>query len=181
MWSRIFVNYRRLLAVLLLCGLGACSPTFNWRSVPLADLGGTALLPCKPERAEREVALTGQPVLLRMLACDAGGATFALAWAALPEGVAPDAALAHWRAATLAHIDASAPALLAEPQPPGGLPALVRLQAEGQRANGVPVTLQAVWTARRVGAQTYAVQAALYSAKAEPVLADTFFESLRWP
>ena len=83
-------------------GLAGCSPTFNWREVPLGPDGAKALLPCKPDRAERPEQLGRESVMLQMVGCKAGGATFALAW--MPAGDVEQARvrLAHWRAATRA-------------------------------------------------------------------------------
>src|SRR5689334_7855840 len=61
--------------------LAACSPTFNWREVPIADAGLVALLPCKPDRAERALPLGAESVRVDMAGCEAGGATFAVAHA----------------------------------------------------------------------------------------------------
>lgn len=62
-------------------GLWACSPTYNWRDVPLDGASLKAQLPCKPERAERQVPLTAAGLRLQLLSCEAGGLTYALAWA----------------------------------------------------------------------------------------------------
>lgn len=65
-------------AVVLLAS--ACSPTFNWREVPMgADAELVALLPCKPDRAQRDLPLGNQSVAVDMIGCEAGGATFAVA------------------------------------------------------------------------------------------------------
>lgn len=97
----------RVLAALALVALGAaCSPVFNWREVPL-DGQVKAMLPCKPDRAERELPLApeGVTATLGMAGCMAGDATFAIAqWPHLSAEEAP-ARLKLWQAATRAQWD----------------------------------------------------------------------------
>ena len=89
-------------ALAALAGLGAaCSPVFNWREVPV-DRQVKVLLPCKPDRAERElpVAPEGVQAQIGMAGCMAGGATFAVAhWPGLTAEEAPGR-LKLWQAAT---------------------------------------------------------------------------------
>ena len=61
--------------------LGACSPTFDWRSVPLPGTQLVAELPCRPGRFQRDVAVAGVPLKLFMLSCEAGGVTYGVATA----------------------------------------------------------------------------------------------------
>ena len=77
---RNFSSARRTLCFAAVC-LAACSPTFNWRDVPLAPAELTALLPCKPDRASRSVPLGGETLQIEMAGCEAGNATFAVAHA----------------------------------------------------------------------------------------------------
>jgi hypothetical protein len=65
--------------IVVLTGLSACTPAFNWREVRFDQAGVTALLPCKPDRAVRVVQLAGQPVSTNMAGCEAGGAMFTAA------------------------------------------------------------------------------------------------------
>ncbi|MFZ3118274.1 MAG: hypothetical protein WA159_08145, partial [Variovorax sp.] len=44
-------------AFVVAVALSACSPTFNWREVPVGDAGLVAMLPCKPDRATRAMPL----------------------------------------------------------------------------------------------------------------------------
>ena len=64
-----------LAAALALAALGGCSPTLNWRETRFDGADLTAMLPCKPDRAERTVPLAGRDAPLRMQGCEAGGAT----------------------------------------------------------------------------------------------------------
>ncbi|WP_077035168.1 hypothetical protein [Pelomonas sp. KK5] len=65
-------------ALLMLLGLMACSPGLNWREVRPAGAGAKALFPCRPEVAERGAPPMG------LAQCEAGGRSFALAWAQAP-------------------------------------------------------------------------------------------------
>ena len=171
-----------LTAALALLALAACSPAFNWREVRPENTSLRLLLPCKPDKAQKVVPLGGQPVTLAMLGCEVGGATFAVAVADL--GAAQDAAsaapvLARWRQLTLDNMQAD-PATLArlELKVPGaaGEPPVVRVQAQGRRADGSAVTGQAAYFAH--GTQVF--QAVMYAAKPNPEVADTFFSSLKF-
>ena len=70
-----------LLGLAALGALGACSPTFDWRSVPLPDTQLGAELPCRPARFQRDVTVAGVPLKLFMLSCEAGGVTYGVATA----------------------------------------------------------------------------------------------------
>lgn len=96
----IVIRAAGLSALLLL--LSACSPTFNWRLLPLDGTSLQALMPCKPESASRSVPLLpGVPTTLHLYSCEAGGLRFAVAWAdaGAADRVAP--ALDAWRQASL--------------------------------------------------------------------------------
>jgi hypothetical protein len=61
---------------LLAAGLaGGCSLTFNWREVRVEPTPLTAMLPCKPDKAKREVPMAGRKVERTAWSCEAGGAT----------------------------------------------------------------------------------------------------------
>ncbi|MET0541420.1 MAG: hypothetical protein ABWZ88_06655 [Variovorax sp.] len=85
----------------------ACSPTFNWRDVPIPNAELTALLPCKPDRAERSIAIGSETVNVQMAGCEAGGATFAVAQARAVDAAQASAWLAAWRANTRAQWQAA--------------------------------------------------------------------------
>ncbi|MDO5693434.1 MAG: hypothetical protein Q4G70_13335, partial [Pseudomonadota bacterium] len=143
-----------------------------------------ALLPCKPDHAERSVPLGGEPTTLAVSGCEAGGATFALMAAKLPAGRAPDELLAGWQQATLANMRATGTPARQPFHPPRGLPLphAERVVAEGQQADGRAVVAQAVWTARAAeGGGTELLHAVMYAAKPQPAVADAFFEGIKWP
>ena len=108
----------------------ACTPTFNWREVPLGNEGFVALLPCKAERAQRSLPLGADQVPVDVAGCETGGAIFAIARAQASDGVQAAAWLSAWQSASRQRLagrrlveDSSGPPRAA-PQP--GLPACTR-------------------------------------------------------
>lgn len=166
-----------------LLALTACNPTFNWREVRPENSGLTLLLPCKPDKAEKTVPLGGQTTELRMLGCDVGDATFAVAVADIGDAARAEAVLAQWQALTLTNMKAGplgsgAGATQVTPFRPAGLnsgtPAL-RVVASGQRADGRAVAGQAAYFSR--GSQLF--QVVLYADVINAEVAETFFSSLK--
>ena len=159
--------------------LSACSPTFNWREVRPEQTRLSALLPCKPDSAQRTVPLGGQATELRLLGCDAGGASFAIAVATLaPSGQAGQvqAALTGWQTASLATIKASSSQT--KPAKISGValsePAWF-VQTSGQRADGRAVQSQAAYFSQ--GQQLF--QAVIYAERISPEMSETFFSNLK--
>ncbi len=66
-------------ALAVVLSLSACNPTFNWRETRIENTSLVALMPCKPDHQSRALPLAGQRVDMHLTACDAGGATFAIA------------------------------------------------------------------------------------------------------
>ena len=64
-----------------LVGIVACTPTWDWRSVPLPGTQLVTELPCRPSRFQREVTVAGVPLQLFMLSCETGGVTYGVATA----------------------------------------------------------------------------------------------------
>ena len=169
-------------ALALVFGLVACQPALNWRQARFEAADLVALLPCKPDRGQRAVALAGQELELHMLGCDAGGSTYALSQAELPEAALAGAALAQWKAATLVNMRASASKDV--PFVPRGslaLPQSVRMAATGQRADGRAVAAEAVWFAQVHGARVHLFHAVVYADRIPPEAAETFFSGLQLP
>ena len=52
--------YRPALCAAVALAAAACTPSLNWREVRLAPTTAVALLPCKPDRAERSEPLGGE-------------------------------------------------------------------------------------------------------------------------
>ena len=176
-------SYRLAGCVVAAAVSAACTPSLNWREVALPPTHAVALLPCKPDHAERSVPLGGVPTELAVTGCEAAGATFALMAARLPAGRATFEVLAGWQQATLANMQAQGPAAAQPFHPPAALPLAhaQRLAAEGKRADGPPVSAQAVWTARAAeGGGTELLHAVVYADRPRPELADAFFEGIAW-
>jgi hypothetical protein len=91
---------RAIVAIALACLATACTPTFNWREVPVGDGDLTVLLPCKPDRAERMLPLGAESVRIDMAGCEAGGVTFAVAHAEASGPAQASAWLDAWRQST---------------------------------------------------------------------------------
>lgn len=159
--------------------LAACSPSFEWRSMPLPALGLQVSLPCKPERAERTVAMAGSDLPVVMHSCTASGATFGVACTTLAQPERAGITLTHWRAAVLA--SAQARDLHDQPfQPTGalGLPQSLRTSGTGAMPGGGAMHLEAVWFARLQGDAVRACHAIAYGLQLTPAVADVFFSGL---
>ena len=173
------IAYRPGRAVLLAATavLVACSPTFNWREVPIGDAGVIALLPCKPERATRDLPLGSASIPVDMAGCKAGGATFAVAHARAESAEQAELWLRAWHAATRGQLAGApvveSPAVLARA---ASSPAPARLDTEGSDAAHV------LWFAHRRpdgGASIYQATVSGSPSSAEAVA--TFFEGFRIP
>lgn len=162
-------------AVAATAALLACSPTFNWREVRVESTGLKAMFPCKPDHATRNVVLAERPVSLEALACDAGGATFAVLFADADPGSAGEF-LGGWQAATLAALRSNSAQETRPFRPPGALelPQSLQTAASGQRADGSTVRGRAAYFAR--GRQVF--QAVVYADKLEPEATEPFFSGL---
>ena len=180
----------RILCVAVLGTLAACSPALDWRLVTIPEAGLQASLPCKPDQVQRSVELAGTPVDMHMSGCEADGATFAVACAAVQDPAQTGAALTHWRAAVLAGLQAPAEGHAGAPRntafiPTGALniPPSVRTEVQGRSRDGASVAAQAVWFARvqgpRVqGPRVQACHAIVLSAQPRLAQADQFFAGL---
>lgn len=187
-------------ATTLLLLLPACSPTLNWRDVRPEGTGLVLLLPCKPDKAEKTVPLGGKPTMLKMLGCNAAGATFAVAMADIGDAAAAASVLAQWQALTLANMKAppleggggavggavaaasaaagSQSTQVAALKLPGAAPqpSPVLIKARGQRADGTAAAGNAAYFAQ--GSQLF--QVVLYADKIAPEVSETFFSSIRF-
>lgn len=169
-------------------GLGGCTPTYNWRDVRLEAAGLAGWLPCKPDSAQRPMSFGGPDrgdVMLEMIGCETGGATFTLAHAHLDDPLEAGAALDRWRAATLARLGGSEsdrrPLALAGTLalPQAGLSSVhARTGADGGHA----IEARLAWFARAdrlPGAGIELFQAAILGQRIDAVAAETFFSNLR--
>lgn len=190
------------LVLVTLLAVSACSPALNWRDVHPDQTALRVLLPCKPNSAERTVPLGGGATTLKMLSCDADGATFAVVVASLDEASRVEGALAQWQSVTLAKmqagpvdsgqgsgsesaiVNANKSANRPEPTKFSGfrltgaalLPPPVMIKAQGRRRDGSPVAGQAAFFAQ--GSQIF--QVVVYAERIRPEVSETLFSSLRF-
>ena len=120
--------------------LAACSPAFDWRSVPLPDTQLVAELPCRPGRFQRDATVAGTPLKLFMLSCEVGGITYGVATADVGDPRRVDAVLHALRdsaASSIRSADSPAGAL----NMPGATPFSGNSSAHlhGQRPDGETV------------------------------------------
>ncbi|MDP3760538.1 MAG: hypothetical protein Q8R01_08515 [Ramlibacter sp.] len=170
--------FRSLAAMALLgAGMVACSPTYNWREVRVQSTSLTAMMPCKPDTAAREVPMAGRKVNLTALSCEAGGATFALLFVDIGEPARLGGALAQWKTATLSNLRAAA-ARETPFRPEGALalPQSLQVVAAGQRPDGSKVESQAAYFAHG----SHVFQAVIYAAQLRPEAAESFFSGLKF-
>jgi len=182
--SRTAALLAAMAVVTAVATLSGCSPAFNWRDVQLEPSGLTALLPCKPDRATRDVVLGGDLVALQMAGCEAGGATFTVAYAVARDATQATAWREAWKTAMATKLQAQqpveAPVLV---RGADAVPAPLRLTAEGSDAAGRKVSAQVWWFAQSASAGAPAgvtlYQATMLGQPAELVAATTFFEGLQ--
>lgn len=164
----------RLTTAALLLSLVACTPTFNWRQVRTEPAPASVLMPCKPERGERRVAMTEAGVDLHLMRCETGGLTFALAWAKLAPSDDREAVLQRWHRASLASWQAAETEL--QPPPAGARPGLrYRWQGTGRNHQGEPLPLRSAYFVQ--GDWVY--QALVAGAPRSDEPAATFLDSLQ--
>ncbi len=158
--------------------LAACSPALNWREVRPDDSNLRLLLPCKPDKAQKQVPLGPTEVRLGMLGCEAAGATFAVAWAELPQGADQAAVLTQWERLTLRNMQAAEPAQPQALKVPGAAiaPAPRLVAATGRSPDGRAVQGRAAYFA----SGTRIFQAVIYAPDISAEAAETFFTSLRF-
>ena len=158
-------------------GLGACSPSLNWREVRIKGTDLVAMLPCKPDEGARVVPLAGQDVEMHMTGCEAAGATFAIADIKLAQAAATPDVLAQWRTAALANMEARSSQDVPRKEVPGeSSSSRAMVLAQGQRKDGTAVMMQGVWFAR--GSQVF--HAVVYAQRITPDVTETFFPGLKF-
>ena len=159
-----------VLASIAVLVLGGCSPALDWRTVELEGL--RTVLPCKPDRAARDVVLGELPVRMSMAGCEAQGALFAISQVAVPVGTDAADVEQAWRHAALAQMQASHSEVVALPQRPQS-PAVRLTRAIGLRPDGSPVQASLAWVTHQGSVFHLAVYAkALDTTLTEPPLVD---------
>ncbi|SEA66212.1 hypothetical protein SAMN05444680_10320 [Variovorax sp. YR216] len=163
--------------------LAACSPTFNWREVPIGDAGVIALLPCKPERATRDLPIGAGSIPVEMAGCKAGGATFAVAHARAQSTEQAENWLRAWHAATRSQLGdvpvVESPAVLARA---ASSPAPARLDTQGADAAARAAATHVLWFAHhRPDGSASIYQATVSGAPSSTEAVATFFEGFHIP
>ncbi|MCF8210645.1 MAG: hypothetical protein K9K38_14785 [Rhodoferax sp.] len=170
-------NFRRrvvqLASLAATFALTACSPALNWRSVSVHQLG--ALLPCKPDRAEREVPLGDRLHALQMAGCTADAALFAVSRVVAGPDEEPALLLQAWQKSAQSNMSASSAQEIAAPAVKGRQPSVrLLLMAQGRRQDGSPLQAKLLWCV--IGRDIYHV--AVYAPHVTDDLSDTLFSEL---
>lgn len=162
----------------LCAGLTSCSPALNWREVRHASAPVQVLMPCKPDVAQRNIALRDQATVLHMQACSAQGMDFSFAALPLPQGWQPSAAIQAWQQASLASWGARPEAVQSRK---------VAAKLAGDEAitmhwavNGPIRQVHSLWFARDGWVYQTAVYAPMQDRSVEAV-ADTYFSGITQP
>ena len=159
-----------MLASIALVVLGACSPALDWRTVELEGL--RTVLPCKPDRAARDVVLGERTVRMSMVGCETQGALFAISQVAVPPGTEAADLEQAWRSAALAQMQATQSEILTPAQRPQS-PTLRLTRTSGLRPDGSPVHASLAWVTDKGSVYHLAVYAkALDATLTEPLLGD---------
>ena len=108
------LRLRTFLGLAVLQGLTACTPTWDWRSVPLPGTQLVTELPCRPSSFQRDVTVAGVPLKLFMLSCETAGVTYGVATADVVDPARVDAVLFALR-------DGAAAAIRSSGSPAGAL------------------------------------------------------------
>lgn len=163
-------------AFVVTVALSACSPTFNWREVPVGDAGLIAMLPCKPDRATRAMPLGAASVEVEVVGCEAGGAIFAVAHARAANAAEAETWLTAWRTATRSQLaDAQAA------ETPAAVPRAAPQPAPVRFDGGGPAAAHLLWFAQaRVGGVSL-YQATVLGRPSSAEAVATFDEGLRLP
>lgn len=169
---------RTIVALLTAACGAACSPALDWREFVPEGTDIRVAFPCRPDRQARAVVVDGAKAQMQMIACSAGGATFALAFVDVADPARIGATLAELRATAASNLRAASPQS-APLQIKGITPnaQTARLTITGTLPDGAAVQAQAAFFAR--GLRVY--QATVVGARPVPEVADTFIGGLKFP
>jgi len=99
------MRWRRLSVAAAAFALAACYPELDWREFTSAEGGFAVMLPSRPARESRELALGGGRTTMHMVSAHATDMAFGVGYADLPPGTDPARAVAEGRAALVQNID----------------------------------------------------------------------------
>ena len=149
-----------------------------------------ALLPCKPDHAERRVQLGSADLMLQVSGCEASGALYAISHVRVADPRQLEPTKNEWRQATFATLQAGSvqTQALQLARPPAGQTRTVRpiggatLDAafsleklQGKRPDGSAVQAQMAWLAK--GQDLYHV--AVFATKLDNEMTELLFSELR--
>ena len=157
--------------------VSACAPALDWREVRVGAADSVALFPCKAASHARLISLAGQQVKLTLHACQAGEATWGLAWADVGDPALVGAALQGLQEGArmnLGQARAQARPLTVRGQTPH--PAAGLWSLEGRYPDGKPAVGQVAVFSRG----TVVFQATALGVSASAEAAETFFGALRF-
>lgn len=160
-------------ALIMALGLAGCTPALNWRAVNVE--GVATWLPCKPDRAQRQLELGGQTIQMEMAGCEAQGVMYAVSHARVPVVSESDAVAVAWQNASLKQMQAGAQQQAVfqthgENQIQGKF-----FKATGARSNGEILQAQLVWVVK--GGEIFHL--AMYAATLTAEQADPFFSEVK--
>ena len=171
-----------LLAALFLMQtlINGCSPSLNWREVLVGQM--VAMLPCKPDRAQRSVTLAETSVNIDMAGCEADGALYAVSHVHLADPGSAGDVVRNWRSATLSNMRAIE-RLTATGEGAGnhadimssGATATPPIRVHGVKADGTPVQAALSWLIS--GGDVYHL--AVYGQTLTPAHTETIFTQSR--
>jgi len=157
----------------------------NWREVRLQGL--TALLPCKPDQAQRPVQLADQDLTMEMMGCEAGGGLFAISHVRVKDDKHLNTVREQWRQQALTALRATdvqdipfqlktkANDQLAATAMPAALTVLPQLvSARGLRPDGSPVVARLLW----IGSGNDIYHVAVYANQVSGETVDRLFTGL---
>lgn len=162
-------------ALLLAVVTAACSPALNWREVPLQSV--VAMLPCKPDHAERTLPLGAADVTMRMAGCEAGGALYAISHVRIKDSTQTDAIHHAWRQAALTAVQATGAAAERRPaiaQVGQAKAVLTPEKVDGKRPDGSTLQAQLAWLSR--GQDLYHL--AVYAPRLQAEMTELLFSEL---
>lgn len=174
---------RRCAALLAALMAGGCTPTFDWREQLAPGTGLVTSFPCRPDRRARAVMVAGRPVTMEMLACPAGGETYAVSFFDVASPAQTSGALAALRTALIDNLqsgvaDRTAPQAIGlaivgmTPNPEAG-----QWLVRGRRPDGTTLVARGAFFAH--GLRIY--QAAVVGPTMANDAVDPFFVGLKFP
>lgn len=161
-----------VVALALLVLLAGCSPRYDWRVVTLGDGRVRAMLPDKPQAAERQFEFEGHTFTFVLTSASVDGVLFTVGYADLPESLRNDAQgrerlVRQAQASLYQNLGAVPPAM----QPAAGERFTVMDQRDGQPE---PLRLEAM-----VWATEYALIEGIVIGRADALPHDQINEFLR--